>query len=60
MAEMLYQLIGSLSYYLQGFSTIPGGFSRRISIPRGVSVLVQSRTESAKDGPADHQNGNGD
>ena len=25
MAEILHQLIGSLSHYLQGFSTIPGG-----------------------------------
>ena len=25
MAEILHQFIGSLSHYLQGFSTIPGG-----------------------------------
>ena len=25
--------VGSLSHYLQGFSTIPGGLSRRISEP---------------------------
>ena len=25
MEEILHQLIGSLSHYLQGFSTIPGG-----------------------------------
>ena len=32
MEEILHQLICGLSYYLQGFSTIPGGFlHRRIS-----------------------------
>ena len=35
MEKILHQLIGSLSYYLQGFSTIPGG-DRRISEPSTV------------------------
>ena len=35
MEKILPQLIGSLSYYLQGFSTIPGG-DRRISEPSTV------------------------
>ena len=47
MAEILHQFIGSLSHYLQGFSTIPGG-DRQISAINSRNPLKQR--ESTRDG----------
>ncbi len=44
MEEILHQLIGNLSHYLQCFSTIPGG-ERRIS---SINSITESQTEIEK------------
>ena len=40
MAEILYQLIGSVSHYLQGFSTIPGGCLRFLPSTVGTYKII--------------------
>ena len=45
-SEILHQLIGRLSNYLPGFSTIPGG-GRRISEPSAVTLYSWCATGQA-------------